>query len=478
MLIPIFSMVFVCLEFTMVIIVLTAFVIMLLTRYIYIAVLAILMPFAWLCWVFPNLNSHWKKWWSEFIRWTLFAPICIFFLYLSMATLAAMSSSQAVQSQAIATYVSSNNTTWGSISSFFTSTFTPIIANVLNMIVMLGLSVASLTVANSMGIKGADMGMKAVGTVKDTVVGYANKKVRSGARSIGNNISDRFKSGGKQYNASTRETTTWLQRRGSNLNTIPGVRHIPGVKGLGASIATATSPDAVKKGSEKDIQEYVDNNLKSLTNAAIVARATSKTAFANPTHAAALAQEIAKRDLTTHPDVAPLMNDYIAAADRLGNLDKVTANRPDLMPQRRDKGGPVIETKAQAIARAVKGAKADIIQSNAETFNLASARAGTNKSGMNEDGVKTAILSLSPGQLSAIGSDTGTGSQERQNNLTDAVKDLIRPHIVRNAQGKYELNSASLIASTNIGTPEQLKNLEKMVKHMESSNVWGGVLGN
>ena len=44
--------------------------------------LMILVPFAWFFNVFPGLNQHFKKWWSEFIKWTFFAPIYVFFIYL------------------------------------------------------------------------------------------------------------------------------------------------------------------------------------------------------------------------------------------------------------------------------------------------------------------------------------------------------------------------------------------------------------
>src|SRR3989344_3514527 len=61
--------------------------IMLLIRYIYLGILMVLMPIAWLLWIFPATSSHWHKWWSKFIQWTMFAPIVIFFVYLSVLSL-------------------------------------------------------------------------------------------------------------------------------------------------------------------------------------------------------------------------------------------------------------------------------------------------------------------------------------------------------------------------------------------------------
>ncbi len=56
--------------------------IMLFIRYVALIILLILSPLVWLFWIFPATSSHWNKWWSEFIRWTFFAPAVLFFLIL------------------------------------------------------------------------------------------------------------------------------------------------------------------------------------------------------------------------------------------------------------------------------------------------------------------------------------------------------------------------------------------------------------
>ncbi len=45
-------------------------------------VLIILAPFAWLFSVFPVLKAQSSKWWSEFFKYSFFAPIYVFFIYL------------------------------------------------------------------------------------------------------------------------------------------------------------------------------------------------------------------------------------------------------------------------------------------------------------------------------------------------------------------------------------------------------------
>ncbi|HVO28528.1 MAG TPA: hypothetical protein VMT81_00910, partial [Candidatus Paceibacterota bacterium] len=256
------------------------------------------------------------------------------------------------------------------------------------------------------------------------------------------------------------------------------------------AVAKNAAPETVKHDREKDIQEHVDNELKSLTNEGIIARATSKGAFVDPVKAAALAQELARRDLTTDARITPLMDRFVATASNLGNLDKVTNNRPDLMPQRPG------ETREQATARAVREAKGDVIQVNPQIFNLvnpaaASARLGAH---ITPAMLQNAILTLTPAQLGALGSDTTRGSQERQNNITDSVRAIINAFGLRKPiitpppansppgtpgtpTGKFELDTAALAAAAAAaGAPPELRNLEKIIKHMESSPNWGSVL--
>jgi hypothetical protein len=57
--------------------------IMLLIRYVYLGILLILSPIVWLLWIFPSTQHLWQKWWNNFLRWTFFAPIMLFFISLS-----------------------------------------------------------------------------------------------------------------------------------------------------------------------------------------------------------------------------------------------------------------------------------------------------------------------------------------------------------------------------------------------------------
>ena len=75
------SVFFIALFTVLAAITLLAVAIMLLIRYVFLGILLLLSPIVWLLWIFPSTQHLWQKWWSQFLRWTFFAPIMLF-LYL------------------------------------------------------------------------------------------------------------------------------------------------------------------------------------------------------------------------------------------------------------------------------------------------------------------------------------------------------------------------------------------------------------
>jgi len=63
---------------------LLALAIMLLIRYVYIIILAILSPFVFLLWVTPKMERYMNEWWDKLISWTFFAPAMAFFIYVAV----------------------------------------------------------------------------------------------------------------------------------------------------------------------------------------------------------------------------------------------------------------------------------------------------------------------------------------------------------------------------------------------------------
>jgi hypothetical protein len=163
--VPIFSLCFIILDFLIVILVLLAFIIMLMIRYVYIAILAILLPFAWASWVFPSFSHLNKQWWNKFIQWTFFAPIFMFFLYLALATIAGTSNSDVFNT---GNYLTSSNTIYNAIMQFFGEGITPIITEFLQEITLASLIIGGMIAADSMGVKFA-------GTVVSGAKSLSNK---------------------------------------------------------------------------------------------------------------------------------------------------------------------------------------------------------------------------------------------------------------------------------------------------------------
>lgn len=68
---------------------------LLFVRYVELAILLILLPFAWLMWVFPKYSGEFSKWWNNFIKWAFFPAVALFFMYLVIITLQAKAVGQA-----------------------------------------------------------------------------------------------------------------------------------------------------------------------------------------------------------------------------------------------------------------------------------------------------------------------------------------------------------------------------------------------
>lgn len=60
--------------------------VLLLVRFLALTILLVLLPIAWLTWVFPGTGKHFSTWWNEFIKWTFFPAIMTFFIYLGFLT--------------------------------------------------------------------------------------------------------------------------------------------------------------------------------------------------------------------------------------------------------------------------------------------------------------------------------------------------------------------------------------------------------
>jgi len=127
--------------------VLLAFAAMFFVRYIALGFLVIIMPLAWIAWIFPGLKipggNPANLWWEQFSRWLLFAPIGMFFFFLAI---------KAVTAQDVLDLTTADSSTLaGSFEQFGSA--------VGNMILIVGFLLGGLIVANKMSITGSKYAM-------------------------------------------------------------------------------------------------------------------------------------------------------------------------------------------------------------------------------------------------------------------------------------------------------------------------------
>lgn len=155
--------------------------IMFFLRYFWLTFLLIMLPLAWLSWVFPALKKHWSDWWQHFIKWAFFGPVALFFMYLAVViaqgggtdylteTLGNMTANDNVA--ALATQTARSGDFWASIT---------------RELIVVGLIFGGLMAANKMGIAFAGTAINGAKAAGGWIQG-ATKRVakRTEARAFG-----------------------------------------------------------------------------------------------------------------------------------------------------------------------------------------------------------------------------------------------------------------------------------------------------
>jgi hypothetical protein len=134
-----------------------ALAVMFLIRLIALMILVILFPIVWVMWILPKTRSYWNEWWSSFLKWNLFGPVCSFFLALSISQLNAQNSgiltlfkNKVGMEKQVA--LQATQKTQGLTDSIDWNFF-------FNYVIIFGFMAASLIVAQKMGIAGAGAAM-------------------------------------------------------------------------------------------------------------------------------------------------------------------------------------------------------------------------------------------------------------------------------------------------------------------------------
>lgn len=121
------------------IVVIVAFAVMLLIRFVYLSILLILAPITWLFWVIPKMGKYFTQWWDKFIQWVFFAPAMAFFLYISLLSVRALGEAQIAVSD---------------------NTLRTIMGQGAQMVVLTAMMFGGLIAAQTLGIAGANMAMQ------------------------------------------------------------------------------------------------------------------------------------------------------------------------------------------------------------------------------------------------------------------------------------------------------------------------------
>ncbi|MEK7608376.1 MAG: hypothetical protein AAB495_02260 [Patescibacteria group bacterium] len=202
--------------------------VMLAVRYTYITILLILLPLAWMSWVFPPLRKHWSEWWQKFVQWVFFPPVVVFFLYLALF----ISFNQKNYVDENIAGSGAKDQTIGLLGALGRSG--PDLLNaMLGMNVVLALAIGGIFAANKMGIELAGASMKVGGELKNWAIGATGRA--AGRRA------------GRAYEASG------LQKR---VDQMAGSKNFV-TAGLGRVLQRQAGK--VRKASEKDFTSIFEN---------------------------------------------------------------------------------------------------------------------------------------------------------------------------------------------------------------------------
>ncbi|MCR4328755.1 MAG: hypothetical protein NUV53_04605 [Patescibacteria group bacterium] len=206
---PLLNLIFTIVILISIFITVCVFFFMLLIRYIYLGILFILMPLVWLMWVFPLTEHLWKQWWGKFLKWTFFAPISLFFLWLVIITSETMNrgaGDNPLQGLRGLGYTASDSSFVAGLSSFVGSLANQVVGTFLQMAVLVGLSIGGLIAAEKFSIMGSHAAMGTMKGLGKWAQGYVGKR----AKQTGGKIAQRMGLG---------NAATALQQKGLSLPT-------------------------------------------------------------------------------------------------------------------------------------------------------------------------------------------------------------------------------------------------------------------
>jgi hypothetical protein len=276
-------------------------------RYIWLALLLVMLPGVWVAWIFPFSQSYVQKWMNLFIKWTFFGPISLFFLYLGLKVADVFAESGRL---AIKDTVELSKKASPGLMEAFQSVLGALIQPLMNQIVSAavigGCLWGGLYLAHKMGIGVAGTGVKIMESAGNSV----KRQVATRSKNAGLRVWDRARTSGKDADGNSR-----LQQLGSRLSTLASNNRAARAVGLGAAgAAIAKTGVANRKNAEERIAGY-KTDLGGLSKDALVQelhRLSSGSLAANPDREAAIMELL--KDKKGLGDIKKQMDERIKTA--------------------------------------------------------------------------------------------------------------------------------------------------------------------
>lgn len=363
---------------------------MFLYRFIALAILIIMMPLAILSWVFPAIRSRWNQWMQTFIKWTFFAPISLFFLYLAIYTVKVQGNYITQAASDLKSVPLGPAQTIGQNLAIGTNDPVLLIAN---MVLMVLLALGGLFAAQQMSIAGASAAM-------NFATSGAKGILRSSAGAVGGMAGRAaLRAGAKPETG----TPSYAQRTATALASVPVLR------GLAKYVGQA------EKSREKRVDDIQKGEMANLSNNSLEAFLHSRTIFTNLERASAAFAEAAKRKVKSKVKdengvehdveigmVSKLQNEdqgqyknFMDAARRTGTLSNISKFKPEAAEPTGVVEASAGETPAETTARA----KFEAVQKVMRTM---SGRKLAEDVDINSFGDTNVVLSIESNQLKGL----------------------------------------------------------------------------
>ncbi|MBI5220481.1 MAG: hypothetical protein HY978_01430 [Candidatus Liptonbacteria bacterium] len=160
------SLVFSILGSLLIIVILATINCLFLIRYVALGILLVLFPLAMIGFILPMFRSQWGEWWSKFLKYSFFAPLCVFFLWLGIKVIEALATTNIWAPAGAAAGLAGALGALATTASFF-----------LQMIVSLAIIAAGIFAAQKVGVYGSQGAVAAVQGARRGVQSWAKKGV-------------------------------------------------------------------------------------------------------------------------------------------------------------------------------------------------------------------------------------------------------------------------------------------------------------